>query len=115
MDWEWVRLSQKHEAGPEAQGISSRGEIRGDKPGQLAMIACPVRAFESPTDTGSKGALTSGTAESRCLDPFELPENLSCFIGPERPNVKDEPRRELARRVPHYGAHSAVSFRRFVR
>jgi hypothetical protein len=112
MDWEWVRLSQKHEAGPEAQGISSRGEMRGDEPGQLAMIACPVRAFESPTDTGSKGALTSGTAESRCLDPFELPENLGCFIGPERPNVKDEPRWELARRVQHYESRSSVSFQK---
>jgi hypothetical protein len=39
------------------------------------------------------------------------PGNLGCLIGPERPNVKDEPRWELARRVPHDDPHSAVSFR----
>jgi hypothetical protein len=99
IDLERVRASQKHAAGPEAQAISSCGEMRGDEPGQPVVIACPVRAFESPTDTGSRGALTSRTADSRCLDPFELPRDLSCFIGPERPNVKDEPRPSLARLV----------------
>jgi hypothetical protein len=65
IDWETARLSQKHAAGPEAQAISSRGEMRGDEPGQPVVIACPVRAFEPPTDTGSRGALTSETADSQ--------------------------------------------------
>jgi hypothetical protein len=87
------------------------GDMRGDEPGQAMLIACPVRAFDSPTDTGSRGALTCRTADSRCFDPSELPENLSCFIGPERPNVKDEPRPSLARLVQQYVEQPVLFFR----
>ena len=62
----------------------SRGEMRGDEPGQPAGIPCPVRAFEAPVDTGSRGALTSKTADSPWFRLFELPGNLGCLIGPER-------------------------------
>ncbi len=44
----------------------------------------------------------------------EITMDSSCRIGAERPNVKDEPRRELARRVQHDDLKSAVSFRKFV-
>jgi hypothetical protein len=57
------------------------------------------------------GALTSETADSRSFRPFELPGNLGCLVGPERPNVKDEPRRQPARRVQHNDHESLVSFR----
>ena len=40
----------------------------------------------------------------------EITIDLSCRIGAERPNVIDEPRRELARRVQHDDSLSVVSF-----
>ena len=51
------------------------------------------------------------TATNASLILTEITIDLSCRIGAERPNVKDEPRRELARRVLHHDANSEVSFR----
>src|SRR5688572_4283217 len=44
---------------------------------------------------------------------FSLPGKLSsqASLPKDWPNVKDEPRRELARRVQHYDSTSVVSFR----
>jgi hypothetical protein len=41
----------------------------------------------------------------------EISIDLSCRIGAERPNVKDEPRRDLARLVRLHASQSIVSFR----
>src|SRR5690349_18003162 len=38
---------------------------------------------------------------------------LDCFFG-ILPNVKDEPRRDLARLVRHHDSHSVVSFREHI-
>ena len=41
--------------------------------------------------------------------------DVNCLIGAEAPNVKDEPRPWLARRVRHDDFDSVVSFRSLVR
>jgi hypothetical protein len=58
-----------------------------------AETCIPVRAFGNPQMTGGKEPLTSKASALQSSALFlNRPFDLSCAIGPETPNVRDEPR-----------------------
>ena len=75
----------------------------------------PIRASERRNMIAGEEPLTSAAAQSPLLSSFRITRNSTCLIGAETSNVKDEPRRELARRVPDYDPHSAVPIPSLVR
>ena len=70
----------------------------------------PIRSFEPPKRTA--GVEPSTLSTPIACEPKGLISKAST-AGQDRirSNVKDEPRRDLARLVPHLDSHSVVSFR----
>ena len=69
-------------------------------PDKQAKTSLPIRAFEEPRIPAGKEPLTSTPAHILGLDFLSLIADVNCSRGAEEPNVKDEPRRGLARAVP---------------
>ena len=85
--------------------------------GHIVRTLTPIRAFDLRTAPAGVEPLTSCAENPPQMPPpfLGIISNTTCLIGAERPNVKDEPRRERARLVQQDDLGSADSIRQLVR
>src|ERR1041384_5427504 len=82
----------------EHRDVRKQLSVRDETPGPNVRAGTPIRAFEPPCMTSGVGALNRAASYAALLSLlFGFAPDMSCRIGAETPNVKDEPRLRLAR------------------
>src|ERR1041384_3048724 len=84
----------------EHRDVRKQLSVRDENQGPSVRAGTPIRAFEPPCMTNGVGALNRAASYAALLSLlFGFTPDMSCRIGAETPNVKDEPRPGLARSV----------------